>query len=167
MPAVRFIDTAGCGFDEQRAEGGESTCNPDEAQFTVERVRELIEANPAFQCGVIAPYRAQVDVLNRALDAVFGAQSLERSRIDCSTVDAFQGQERDAIVISLTRSNSQGEIGFLKEYRRTNVAITRAKHQLTVIGDGATVAQDAFFARLIEAAESKGFYHSAWEWMHL
>ena len=167
IPPVQFIDTAGCGFDEQRTEGGESTSNPEEAQFVVERVRELIEANPNFQCGVIAPYRAQVDVLNRCLDVVFGAQSLERSRIDCSTVDAFQGQERDAMVISLTRSNPQGEIGFLKEYRRMNVAITRAKHQLTVIGDGATVAQDAFFERLIEAAESKGFYRSAWEWMHL
>lgn len=167
MPPVRFIDTAGCGFDEERAEGGESTCNPDEAQFVVDRLRELVEANPTFQCGVIAPYRAQVDVLNCALDAVFGAQSPERNRIDCSTVDAFQGQERDAIFISLTRSNPQGDIGFLKEYRRTNVAITRAKHHLTVVGDGATVAQDGFFARLIEAAESKGLYRSAWEWMHV
>lgn len=166
-PSVRFIDTAGCGFDEQRAEGGESTCNPDEAQFTAERVRELVEAHPTFQCGVIAPYRAQVDALNRCLDAVIGAQSPERYRVDCSTVDAFQGQERDAIFISLTRTNPRGEIGFLKEYRRMNVAITRAKHHLTVIGDGATVAQDAFFAQLIEAAEAKGFYRSAWEWMHL
>ena len=90
-----------------------------------------------------------------------------RARIECSTVDAFQGQERDVVFISLTRSNGSGEIGFLKEYRRMNVAMTRAKHRLLVIGDGATVGQDAFYADLFETAESRGFYHSAWEWMSL
>lgn len=90
----------------------------------------------------------------------------QESRITCSTVDAFQGQERDIIVISLTRSNPTGEIGFLKEYRRINVAMTRAKHHLLVIGDGATVGQDAFFESLLKHAESHGAYRSAWEWMH-
>ncbi len=80
-------------------------------------------------------------------------------------MDAFQGQERDIIVISLTRSNAAGEIGFLKEYRRINVAMTRAKHHLLMIGDGATVGQDAFFESLLSQAESQGAYRSAWEWM--
>jgi superfamily I DNA and/or RNA helicase len=90
-----------------------------------------------------------------------------RERVEFATVDAFQGQERDAIVISLTRSNSEGEVGFLKEYRRTNVAMTRAKHHLLMIGDGATLgSDDSFYHQLIERAEESRAYHSAWEWLY-
>ena len=81
-------------------------------------------------------------------------------------MDAFQGQERDAIVISLTRSNAEGAVGFLKEYRRTNVAMTRAKHHLLMVGDGATLGNDSFYHQLIERAEQSGAYHSAWEWLY-
>ena len=116
---------------------------------------------------VIAPYRAQVDALNRCIDDACSGDLDLRNRIECSTVDAFQGQERDVVFISLTRSNAAGEIGFLKEYRRMNVAMTRAKHHLVVIGDGATVGQDAFYAQLFEASEARGFYRSAWEWMSM
>lgn len=165
--AVQFIDTAGCGFDENKEPVTGSTCNPDEAKFLVQRLMEQAAEFPEHGVAVIAPYRAQVDVLNRCIDdACSGHQDL-RARIECSTVDAFQGQERDVVFISLTRSNASGEIGFLKEYRRMNVAMTRAKHRLLVIGDGATVGQDAFYAELFEAAEARGFYHSAWEWMSL
>ena len=158
-----FIDTSGCGYDEVREEAGGSTHNPEEAKFAVERVRELLVEHPGFSCGVIAPYKAQVDSLIQCLTAGLDAGQLER--VNCSTVDAFQGQERDIIVISLTRSNAEGNIGFLKEYRRMNVAMTRAKYRLVVIGDGATVAQDAFYAALFEAAEKSGSYRSAWEWI--
>ena len=160
---VMFIDTSGCGYEEVREESGGSTQNPEEARFAVDRVQDVLREHPGFSCGVIAPYRAQVDALNRCLAEVLDADQLKR--VDCSTVDAFQGQERDAIVISLTRCNADGDIGFLKEHRRMNVAMTRAKYRLIVIGDGATVAQDAFYAALFEAAEQGGHYHSAWEWM--
>ena len=165
--AVQFIDTAGCGFDEDKEPATGSTCNPDEAGFLVQRLVEVAGEHPSFAMAVIAPYRAQVDALNRCIDDACSGDADLRNRIECSTVDAFQGQERDVVFISLTRSNAAGEIGFLKEYRRMNVAMTRAKHHLVVIGDGATVGQDAFYAQLFEAAEARGFYRSAWEWMSM
>lgn len=165
--AVQFIDTAGCGFDENKEPVTGSTCNPDEAKFLIQRLMEQAAEFPEHGVAVIAPYRAQVDVLNRCIDDACSGHVDLRARIECSTVDAFQGQERDVVFISLTRSNATGEIGFLKEYRRMNVAMTRAKHHLFVVGDGATVGQDAFYADLFEAAESRGFYHSAWEWMSM
>ncbi|MAI23532.1 MAG: hypothetical protein CL828_05680 [Crocinitomicaceae bacterium] len=167
LNAVLFIDTAGCGFDEDKEPVSGSTCNPDEAGFLIQRLLEVAAEYPLHAIAVIAPYRAQVDVLNQHIDSACGGDIDLRTRIECSTVDAFQGQERDVVFISLTRSNASGEIGFLKEYRRMNVAMTRAKHKLVVVGDGATVGQDAFFAGLFEAAEARGFYHSAWEWMSL
>ena len=160
-----FIDSAGCGFDEEKEEGSASTFNAAEAEFVLQRTLEILQACPAFQVGVIAPYRAQVAELMRQFDAL-GVEAGMRERVEFATVDAFQGQERDAIVISLTRSNSEGEVGFLKEYRRTNVAMTRAKHHLLMIGDGATLGSDSFYHQLIERAEESRAYFSAWEWLY-
>lgn len=152
-----FIDTAGRGFDEKRESGSESTCNPDEAQFVLDRVRELHKAHPKASIGVVAPYAAQVRVLSEGWNGQLPAE------IDISTVDGFQGQERDIMVLSLTRSNAECQIGFLKEYRRTNVAMTRARMHLLIIGDGATFGTDSFYLNLIERAEELGNYKSAWE----
>ena len=160
-----FIDSAGCGFDEEKEEGSASTFNGAEAEFVLQRTLEILQACPTFQVGVIAPYRAQVSELMRQFDAL-GVQADMRERVEFATVDAFQGQERDAIVISFTRSNSEGEVGFLKEYRRTNVAMTRAKHHLLMIGDGATLGSDSFYHQLIERAEESQAYFSAWEWLY-
>ena len=160
-----FIDSAGCGFDEEKEEGSASTFNGAEAEFVLQRTLEILQACPTFQVGVIAPYRAQVSELMRQFDAL-GVQADMRERVEFATVDAFQGQERDAIVISFTRSNSEGEVGFLKEYRRTNVAMTRAKHHLLMIGDGATLGSDSFYRQLIERAEESRAYFSAWEWLY-
>ena len=111
--AVQFIDTAGCGFDEDKEPATGSTCNPDEAGFLVQRLVEVAGQNtPSFAMAVIAPYRAQVDALNRCIDDACSGDAVLRARIECSTVDAFQGQERDVVFISLTRSNAAGEIGF-------------------------------------------------------
>ena len=164
---VQFIDTAGCGFDEEKEPVTGSTCNPDEANFLVQRLVDVAAESPLFDVAVIAPYRAQVDVLNRCIDKLCSGDLDLRNRIECSTVDAFQGRERDMVFISLTRSNASGEVGFLKEYRRMNVAMTRAKNHLTVIGDGATVGQDSFYAHLFDVAQIRGFYRSAWEWLSL
>ncbi|MEL6356915.1 MAG: AAA domain-containing protein, partial [Bacteroidota bacterium] len=82
-----------------------------------------------------------------------------------NTIDGFQGQERDVVYISLVRSNEKGEIGFLKDYRRMNVALTRARKQLVVIGDGGTIVSDPFYAGFLEYVEKNGTYQTAWEYM--
>ncbi|MEL7160487.1 MAG: AAA domain-containing protein, partial [Bacteroidota bacterium] len=81
------------------------------------------------------------------------------------TVDGFQGRERDVVYLSLVRSNERGEIGFLADYRRMNVALTRARKYLIVIGDSATVGTDAFFAGFLAYVEQHGLYQTAWEYM--
>ena len=111
---------------------------------------------------MVAPYRAQIEVLESLWFDRFGQA---HEGIEFATVDAFQGQERDIMILSLTRCNEEGAIGFLKEYRRTNVAMTRARAHLLVVGDGATLGGDPFFARMMELAEEAGAYRSAWEWM--
>jgi superfamily I DNA and/or RNA helicase len=160
-----FIDSAGCGFDEEKEVGSESTMNSSEAEFVLKRTLEILTGCPSFQVGVIAPYRAQVAELQRQFEELDEYMTF-RGRVEFATVDSFQGQERDAIVISLTRSNAEGEVGFLKEYRRTNVAMTRAKHHLLMVGDGATLGSDDFYHQLMERAEISGAYHSAWEWLY-
>jgi len=81
-----------------------------------------------------------------------------------STIDSFQGQEKETIIVSLVRSNEDGDIGFLKDYRRMNVAITRAKEQLFVIGDSATIGADSFYNAFLSYVEKAGSYHTVWEY---
>jgi ATP-dependent RNA/DNA helicase IGHMBP2 len=104
---------------------------------------------------VIAPYKEQVGSLKALLLG---------TAVEVNTVDGFQGQERDVIYISLTRSNSDGTIGFLSDYRRMNVAMTRARLKLVLVGDSATLAQTPFYAELIAYAENLGGYQSVWEY---
>ena len=85
-------------------------------------------------------------------------------RLTIQTVDGFQGQERDIMVIGLTRSNAAGDVGFLSEHRRMNVAMTRARMHLLVIGDSATLGTDPFYADFIQHCEQTGAYRSCWEW---
>jgi superfamily I DNA and/or RNA helicase len=82
--------------------------------------------------------------------------------ISINTVDAFQGQERDAIAISFVRSNENSEVGFLADIRRTNVAMTRAKKKLIMIGDSATLGAHPFYSELVEFLQQNGFYKSAY-----
>mgnify|MGYP003918237553 FL=1 len=89
--------------------------------------------------------------------------SMHNVRVD--TIDSFQGQEADVVYISLVRSNDRQEVGFLKDYRRMNVALTRAKRGLFIIGDTATLGQDDFFGSLLNTIESQGGYCSAWEYL--
>jgi superfamily I DNA and/or RNA helicase len=83
--------------------------------------------------------------------------------ISINTVDAFQGQERDVIAISFVRSNEKGEVGFLSDIRRTNVAMTRAKKKLIMVGDSATLGSHPFYIKLLEYVQEKEFYRSAFE----
>ncbi len=153
---LEFIDTAGAGYDEELEPDGDSRRNPREANLVAARVRALVEAGvPPRDIGVITPYAAQVRLLREKL------ATIEDLEID--TVDGFQGREKEAIVISLVRSNDSGEIGFLSDLRRMNVAMTRARRKLIVIGDSATLSTDPFYARLIEYLEGQGAYRTVWE----
>jgi superfamily I DNA and/or RNA helicase len=105
---------------------------------------------------VIAPYAAQVRLLREKLP-------IEGLEID--SVDGFQGREKEAVVLSLVRSNQEGEVGFLSDVRRTNVALTRARRKLLLVGDSATLSVHPFYQRLFEYFEGIGAYHSVWEEM--
>ena len=168
MP-LQFIDTAGCGFDE-KLEGTSST-NPEEAAFLIKHLQQLVtELNAHYaldsfpSIGIIAPYKQQILVIKEQLEHV-PELSPYLHRITVNTVDSFQGQERDIIYISMTRSNSEGEIGFLSDIRRMNVAMTRAKMKLIVIGDSATLAQFKFYEKFVTYSQSIDGYKSAWEYM--
>lgn len=150
--ALTFMDTAGAGYEEVLEPDGESRLNPDEGRFVLERVGELINAGVAPEdIAIIAPYAGQVRWLRNEL-------TWEGVEID--TVDGFQGREKEAVVISLVRSNSENEIGFLADTRRMNVALTRARRNLIVVGDSATLAAHDFYRDLIEYAESIDAYVS-------
>jgi len=149
-----FLDTAGKGFEEQAEAGSESRYNPDEAQLVLREFRELLQAGvPPQAIGVISPYKAQVKLI---------ASLLQCSETEVDSVDAFQGREKEAVIVSLVRSNLEGEIGFLADVRRMNVAITRARRRLTVIGDSATLSAIPFYKEFIQYAESIGAYQSVW-----
>jgi len=154
---ILFIDTAGAGYDEQTEPDGESRLNTREAELVAAKVGALVDAGVSpSDIAVIAPYAAQVRLLrDRLLE--------EYTNLEVDTVDGFQGREKEAVVISLVRSNSRGEIGFLGDVRRMNVALTRARRKLVVIGDSATIGGHPFYARLLEYFELLEAYHTVWE----
>ena len=102
-----------------------------------------------YDVGVISPYRAQVQHL-RSLIKKREYFKPFRHLITVNTVDGFQGQERDIILISLVRSNDEGQIGFLRDLRRMNVAITRARMKLIILGDTQTMTRHPFYRKLYE-----------------
>lgn len=152
---LEFIDTAGAGYDEELEPGSESRRNPLEADWVCRTVAKLLEAGISGEdIGVITPYSAQVKCLREKLEAI---------PVEIDTVDGFQGREKEAIVISLVRSNRNGEIGFLADTRRMNVALTRARRKLLVIGDSATIGGHSFYRRWLEYCEAHGGYRTIWE----
>lgn len=153
-PAI-FIDTAGAGYDEELEPDGLSKRNPREANVVVSLVRKLTaEGLTGDQIAIIAPYAAQVRLLRSRLN-------LEGLEVD--TVDGFQGREKEAVIVTLVRSNETGEIGFLADTRRTNVALTRARRSLIVIGDSATLGGDPFYAAMLQYFESINGYRTVWD----
>jgi ATP-dependent RNA/DNA helicase IGHMBP2 len=166
---VDFIDTAGCGFMEMQDPETLSRYNEEEAHLLIKQVERLAEevgidlwVSENISMGIITPYRAQVDHLNKLCEASTTLTSLKKL-ITINTVDAFQGQERDVIAISFVRSNNDGEVGFLADIRRTNVAMTRARKKLIMVGDTATLGAHPFYLELIEFVQQKEFYKSAFE----
>lgn len=157
--ALEFIDTAGAGYDEEKESEGESRLNRKEADIVVRRVQELMAIGVADSViAVIAPYAAQVRLLRQLLQE-------KGPRIEVDTVDGFQGREKEVIIISLVRSNLNGEIGFLGDERRMNVAMTRAKRKLILIGDSATICNNLFFEKVVNYFQEKEAYRSVWEWI--
>ena len=156
-----FIDTAGCGFDEKPV--GTSVANPEEAAFLFRYLESFIGEQPPFSIAVISPYSEQIRLLKEQLT---NTQALLPflPHISVNTIDSFQGQERDMVIISMTRSNAEGVIGFLADIRRMNVAMTRARKKLVVIGDSATLTRLPFYADMITYAETLGGYQSAWDY---
>lgn len=150
--AVTFIDTAGAGYEDEQEPDGNSRQNPQEATLVAAQALQLRDAGVG-DIGIITPYAAQVRLLQAQLP----------DDIEISSVDGFQGREKEAIIISLVRSNYDGNIGFLAETRRMNVALTRARRKLIVVGDSATITADPFYGRLVDYFEKIGAYRSVWE----
>ena len=180
---VEFLDTAGMGLLEITIPESRSTANPDEADVLLKRLAQLLAPYDQIACdqsheqnreqrdeqralsiGVIAPYRAQINYLKDAIEEndMLGPLLAQRM-LSVGTVDSFQGQERDIIAISLTRSNSQGDIGFLSDIRRMNVGMTRAKRKLLLVGDSSTLSSNPFFTDLLAYVKRMGGYRLASE----
>ena len=166
---VEFIDTAGCGYNEAQDPETLSRFNEDEARLLIGVVEALVERigtdiwlDENLSLGIITPYRAQVDYLHKLAESSAILEPLH-ALITINTVDAFQGQERDVIAISFVRSNDKSEVGFLGDIRRTNVAMTRAKKKLIMIGDSATLGSHLFYTELLDYVQGRGFYKSAFE----
>jgi hypothetical protein len=155
---LEVVDTAGRGFEEETPEGSDSKQNPGEADLVASEVRRVLALGlPPGEVAVISPYDAQVQRLRQLL-----AAEVENG-LEVDTVDGFQGREKEAVIVSLVRSNDGGEVGFLADVRRMNVALTRARSKLVVVGDGATVSRHAFYDRFLRHAEATGAWRSAWE----
>ena len=172
--AIEWIDTAGSGYTEQVEEESLSTFNPEEARFACAHLNRLVISigittfkEKGWTIGLIAPYGAQVRLIRRLVFDSYDFPNLKSlsDLMTIDTVDGFQGQERDLMLISLTRSNDRGEIGFLSEERRMNVALTRAKRKLILIGDSSTLAQNPFFDGLLGYFEEHKGYRSVWDFL--
>jgi ATP-dependent RNA/DNA helicase IGHMBP2 len=148
---ICFIDTAGSGYQERHGSDGTSLQNEGELQI-VQKLIETESLDP-LKTAFISPYSGQVAAAKETLP----------KQLRASTIDSFQGQEKETIIVSLVRSNDDGDIGFLKDYRRMNVAITRAKEQLFVIGDSATIGADPFYNTFLTYIEERGTYRTVWE----
>lgn len=158
---LTWVDTSLCGFGEKQNRLL-SRSNAEEARLLIHLLRDYIEMigltriqDDRVDFGIISPYRAQVRLIRRLLKWQKFFRTLRR-HISVNTVDGFQGQERDVIVISMVRDNDQGTIGFLNDLRRMNVAITRARMKLIIVGNAETLSRHRFYARLIEHIQAHG-----------
>ncbi|MDE2510909.1 MAG: AAA family ATPase, partial [Elusimicrobia bacterium] len=155
---VTFIDTAGAGFDESWNDMLESRENKGEAELAVKILYELLGSGmKPKDVAILTPYVAQAKLL----------KTLARDPgLEIGSVDGFQGREKEAVILSLVRSNEGGQIGFLSDMRRLNVAITRARRCLIVIGDGVTVARHAVYEKFVAHADALDSHRSSYEWSH-
>jgi len=151
---IVWIDTSGLEFREEVKADSMSRINPEEAELLINYLKEYIEKigrdrilEEQIDFGLISPYKAQVHYL-RGLVKRNSFFKPFRKLITIHTVDGFQGQERDVVLISLVRANENGQIGFLNDLRRMNVAITRARMKLIIMGDAETLNRHPFYREL-------------------
>ena len=151
---------------ELRTKSGSIT-NAQEARIVIHALRDYIEMispqkieSERIDFGIITPYRGQARLLRRLLKMQHYFRKLKR-HIAVGTVDGFQGQERDVIVISLVRDNADGAIGFLRDLRRMNVAMTRARMKLIIVGNAQTLSRHRFYRSLIEHIRTHGEFVEA------
>jgi superfamily I DNA and/or RNA helicase len=157
---MMWIDTS--QYDGKEEFVGESfgRVNKTEAELTLLSLQAYFELigkqrilDERLDVGIISPYRAQVQYLRSQIRKKEWIKPF-RTRISVNTVDGFQGQERDIIVISLVRSNDDGQIGFLRDLRRMNVAITRARMKVIILGDSNTLTRHPFYRKLYQYVKS-------------
>ncbi|NWS29560.1 SMBP2 protein, partial [Polioptila caerulea] len=154
-----LIDTAGCGLFELEVEDEQSKGNPGEVQLVGLHIQALVDAGvKAKDIAVVAPYNLQVDMLRQHL-------CHSHPELEIKSVDGFQGREKEAVILSFVRSNRKGEVGFLAEERRINVAVTRARRQVAVVCDSHTVGSRPFLRRLLDHLSQHGLVRSAFEYL--
>eukprot|EP00927_Polykrikos_kofoidii_P023813 TRINITY_DN21802_c0_g1_i1.p1 TRINITY_DN21802_c0_g1~~TRINITY_DN21802_c0_g1_i1.p1 ORF type:complete len:1095 (+),score=196.52 TRINITY_DN21802_c0_g1_i1:90-3374(+) len=155
---VAFIDAKN-GLEEC---DGQSKKNMMEAEIVADIIGKVISAHELrlHDIGVVSPYAAQVRALRRAVKQRFSEQMSDANltELEIASVDAFQGREKELIVFSAVRSNSCGKVGFLADWRRLNVALTRARRGLLVVGNSETLANDQTWKRWLDWANSSGFF---------
>eukprot|EP01137_Pigoraptor_chileana_P007883 Opistho-2@54024 len=157
--ALFMIDSAGCNMHESESADDESKSNDGEADVTAAYVRRLLAAGvKPGDIAIITPYNAQVTLLKQRLADVGEA-------LEIGSVDGFQGREKEAVVISMVRSNDDGEVGFLKEDRRMNVAVTRGRRHVCIVGDSGTLCSHEFLDRLVGHFMEHGEVRSAEEFV--
>ncbi|XP_066043262.1 DNA-binding protein SMUBP-2 [Chamaea fasciata] len=157
--ALLLVDTAGCGLFELEVEDEQSKGNPGEVQLVGMHVQALVDAGvKAKDIAVVAPYNLQVDMLRQHL-------CHSHPELEIKSVDGFQGREKEAVILSFVRSNRKGEVGFLAEERRINVAVTRARRQVAVVCDSRTVGSRPFLRRLLDHLSRHGLVRSAFEYL--
>ena len=153
--AVRFIDTSGSSFEEEREAAGTSLANTKEAVLAIQKANDLMALGVKSEdIAIITPYTAQVRCLR---------ERVESDGVEIGSIDGFQGREKEAVIISLVRSNQENEIGFLRDTRRMNVALTRARRKLIVIGDSATISIHPFYQELLDHFDAVDAYHGVWD----
>ncbi|KAG8802804.1 hypothetical protein FRC16_008620 [Serendipita sp. 398] len=134
------VETAGTSSKAKGVSDEGSKCNTNEVEIVKRWVEELVSCGvPPAEVAIVTPYQAQVTLLSASLSAI--------PELEIGTVDGMQGREKDAIVISLVRSNDKREVGFLKERRRLNVAMTRARKHLCVVGDSSTIKHGSSYLK--------------------
>ena len=152
--AMEWIDTSDMDFAERTVSAGNSRLNTLEADFFVAQLERYVQRigvqriiDERIDFGLISPYKAQVKYLRTKIKKSAVLKPVKQ-QLSINTIDGFQGQERDVVMISLVRSNDDGRIGFLSDLRRMNVAITRARMKVIIVGDASTLQHHKFYGRL-------------------
>uniref|UniRef100_A0A8C6FZD0 DNA-binding protein SMUBP-2 n=1 Tax=Moschus moschiferus TaxID=68415 RepID=A0A8C6FZD0_MOSMO len=154
-----LLDTAGCGLLELEEDDEQSKGNPGEVRLVGLHVQALVDAGVrAADIAVITPYNLQVDLVRQSL-------AHRHPELEIRSVDGFQGREKEAVILSFVRSNRKGEVGFLAEDRRINVAVTRARRHLAVVCDSRTVSNHAFLKTLVDYLAEHGEVRTAFEYL--